>query len=471
MERALTGVRGRVTDALTGAPLAATLRIAGRTHPFYTDLPVGDFQRVLKAGSYLLEVGAAGYQPRTIPFTVASTRGDATRLDVTLWPLPTGFSATASRVAQDTDGDGWLEPGEAGQLAVTLRNGGAAASGIAGTLRPLTPWGRAQAGAAWPDLGPGAAAESLLPHLGLSVAPGAPAGHKLAFAIDWTAAGGARGTTDAIFVPLGAPTLTTRDATDTPRTIPNPGSTTSAVTVASDEELLETDVRVTINHPYLADLRVTLVAPDGTRVRLHARQGGSADNIDTTYDTLTAPADSLDVLRGRSSAGTWTLEVKDEAAGNAGSLQSWRLELKTRPWEIPLPEVLLRDVARAAGGATALSWWPVGSALSYRVYRGSDPRSFSGFGDVTGEDASASDTLFTDRSAAAPGALTCWLVSAAGVKGEGLLGHYGRLGPPSIPVRRQVAPHQRRGRQGRAGRSRRRNPARIPDSRSETRTL
>ena len=32
----------------------------------------------------------------------------------------------------------------------------------------------------------------------------------------------------------------------------------------------------------------------------------------------------------------------------------------------------------------------------------------------------------TDRSASAPGALTCWLVSAVGVKGEGLLGHYGR---------------------------------------------
>jgi carboxypeptidase D len=426
MERALTGVRGRVTDALTGAPLLATLRVAGRTHPFYTDLPVGDFQRVLKAGSYLLEVSAEGYQARTIPFSVTSTRGDATRLDVTLWPLPTGFSATGSRVAQDTDGDGWLEPGEAGQLAVTLRNGGAAASGIAGTLRPLTPWGRAQTGAAWPDLGPGAAAESLPPHLGLSVAPGAPAGHKLAFAVDWTAAGGARGTTDAFFVPLGAPTLTTRDATDTPKSIPNPGTTTSAVTVASDEELLETDVRVTINHPYLADLRVTLVAPDGTRVRLHARQGGSGDNINTTYDTLTAPADSLDVLRGRSSAGTWTLEVKDDAAGNAGSLQSWRLELKTRPWEIPLPEVLLCDLTRQAGGATALSWWPVGSALSYRVYRGSDPQASGSFVDVTSEDVSASDTAFTDRSASAPGSLTCWLVSAVGVKGEGLLGHYGR---------------------------------------------
>jgi subtilisin-like proprotein convertase family protein len=361
-----------------------------------------------------------------LPFTVASSRGDATRLDVTLFPNPTGLAVMASRAAQETDGDGWLEPGEAGQLAVTVRNGGGAASGISGALRPLTAYGLPQTGASWPDLGPGASAETTPPHFGLSVAPDAPAGHKLAFAIDWTTAHGASGTTDAFFVPIGAPSLTLRDATDTPKAIPNPGKTTSTIGVTLDEELEEVDARVRITHPYIADLRVVLVAPDGTRVRLHNRQGGSADDIDTAYDTLTAPVDSLDVLRGRSSAGTWTLEVQDAAAGNVGSLQSWRLELKTRPWETPLPEVLLRDLSRQPDGATALTWWPVGSALTYEVYRGSDPQSFDGFSAVTDEDVSASDTTFADRSTSATGSLTCWLVSAVGVKGEGLLGHYAR---------------------------------------------
>ena len=426
MERALTGVRGRVTDATTGAPLAAMLRVNGREHPFTTDLPVGDYQRVLKAGSYQLEVSADGYQTRVVPFTVTSSRGDATRLDVTLSPRTTGLAVTASRTAQETDADGWFEPGEAGQLAVTVKNAGAAATGIAGTLRPLTEYGHPQTGASWPDLAPGASAETIPPHFGLSVAPDAPAGHKLAFAIDWTTAQGASGTTDAFFVPIGAPSLTLRDATDTPKAIPNPGKTTSTIGVTLDEELEEVDARVQITHPYIADLRVVLVAPDGTRVLLHNRQGGSADNIDTTYDTLTAPVDSLDVLRGRSSAGTWTLDVHDAASGNVGSLQSWRLELKTRPWETPLPEVLLRDLSRQPDGATALTWWPVGSALTYAVYRGSDPQSFGSFTGVTNEDVSASDATFTDRSTSAAGSLTCWLVSAVGVKGEGLLGHYGR---------------------------------------------
>ena len=426
MERALSGVRGRVTDVTTGAPLAATLRVDGRQHPFFTDLPVGDYQRVLKAGSYQLEVSADGYQTRVVPFTVASSRGDATRLDVTLSPNPTGLAVTASRAVQETNADGWFEPGEAGQLAVTVRNAGGSATGITGTLRPLTAYGQPQTSALWPDLGTGASAETVAPHFGLSVAPNAPAGHKLAFAVDWTTAQGASGTTDAFFVPLGAPLLTQRDATDTPKAIPNPGKATSAIDVTLDEELEEVDVRVQITHPYIADLRVTLVAPDGTRVRLHSRQGGSADNIDTTYDTLTAPVDSLDVLRGRSSLGTWTLEVQDAAAGNVGSLQSWRLELKSRPWETPLPEVLLRDLSRQPAGATALTWWPVGSALTYKVYRGSDPQASGSFVDVTGEDVSASDTAFTDRSASTPGSLTCWLVSAVGVKGEGLLGYDGR---------------------------------------------
>ncbi len=426
MERALTGVRGRVTDAATGASVAATLRVVGREHPFYTDMPAGDFQRTLKAGSYQLQVSAVGYEPRTVPFSVASSRGDATRVDVALMPAATSLAVTASRVAADSNGDGWFEAGETGQLAVTARNTGGPATGFTGTLRSLTKYGAPATGASWPDLGAGASAETLPPHFGLAVAPDAPPGHKLGFAIDWTTAEGASGTTEAFFVPLGAPALAVRDSTDVPKAIPDLGTATSGVFIAFDEELVEVDVRVNIVHTYIGDLRVTLIAPGGTRVRLHDRQGGSADDIVTTYDTLTAPVDSLDVLVGRSSLGTWTLEVQDAASGDVGTLVGWGLDLKTRPWEDPLAEALLRTVSRAADGATQVTWWPVGSASSYRIYRGGDPRSFGGFEDVTGEDASPSDTTFTDRSPSPAGTLAYWLVTAVGYKGEGELGHYGR---------------------------------------------
>ncbi len=83
-ETALIGVRGLVTDGDTGAPLAATVSVVGRSHNMYTDPNVGDYHRMLMPGSYQLRVAATGYDAVTLPFTVAS--GPATRLDVPLYP-------------------------------------------------------------------------------------------------------------------------------------------------------------------------------------------------------------------------------------------------------------------------------------------------------------------------------------------------------------------------------------------------
>ena len=84
LETCLIGVRGIITDAGTGAPLAATVTVVGRNHPIYTDRQVGDYHRMLLPGNYSLQFTAAGYETRTIPVTVAS--GNATRLDVGMSP-------------------------------------------------------------------------------------------------------------------------------------------------------------------------------------------------------------------------------------------------------------------------------------------------------------------------------------------------------------------------------------------------
>jgi hypothetical protein len=86
METCLIGVRGIVTDATTGAPLAATVTVAGRNHPIYTDPDVGDYHRMLLPGTYQLTFAAAGHETRTLPATVVS--GPATRLDVVLGGPP-----------------------------------------------------------------------------------------------------------------------------------------------------------------------------------------------------------------------------------------------------------------------------------------------------------------------------------------------------------------------------------------------
>ncbi len=87
LENALKGVRGRVTDPL-GAPLAATVTLPGHDASnswVTTDPQVGDYHRLLAVGSYPMRFSAAGYLTRDFSNVVVTT-GDATRLDVVLWP-------------------------------------------------------------------------------------------------------------------------------------------------------------------------------------------------------------------------------------------------------------------------------------------------------------------------------------------------------------------------------------------------
>jgi serine protease len=78
--------------------------------------------------------------------------------------------------------------------------------------------------------------------------------------------------------------------------------------------LSSTQVAVNIVHTYIGDLKVDLVAPDGSIYTLHNRAGGSADNINQTY-TVNLSSEALN--------GTWKLRVNDNAAGDTGYINSW----------------------------------------------------------------------------------------------------------------------------------------------------
>ncbi|MFD3760437.1 S8 family serine peptidase [Streptomyces sp. NPDC058622] len=73
---------------------------------------------------------------------------------------------------------------------------------------------------------------------------------------------------------------------------------------------------VTIAHTYTGDLKVDLVAPDGSVYTLHNRTGGSADNIGQTY-TVNASTEAAN--------GTWKLRVNDNANGDTGKIDAWSL--------------------------------------------------------------------------------------------------------------------------------------------------
>ncbi|MCQ0023863.1 S8 family peptidase [Streptomyces somaliensis DSM 40738] len=77
-------------------------------------------------------------------------------------------------------------------------------------------------------------------------------------------------------------------------------------------------VEVNIQHTYIGDLRVQLVAPDGSAYLLKDYStGGSADNINTTY-TVNASSEVAN--------GTWKLRVTDNAQYDTGKIDSWALQ-------------------------------------------------------------------------------------------------------------------------------------------------
>jgi lysyl endopeptidase len=75
-------------------------------------------------------------------------------------------------------------------------------------------------------------------------------------------------------------------------------------------------VSVDIVHTYQGDLRVDLVAPDGTLYNIHDRSGGGTDNLVRTVN-FDLSSESLN--------GTWTLRVFDGGGGDVGYINSWSI--------------------------------------------------------------------------------------------------------------------------------------------------
>ena len=87
-------------------------------------------------------------------------------------------------------------------------------------------------------------------------------------------------------------------------------------------------VTVDVTHTFIGDLRLTLMAPSGTNVVLHSRNGGNADNIQRSFDLTSTPG--LAALSEQSIQGNWTLLVQDLAAIDVGTLNRWEIEIGGR---------------------------------------------------------------------------------------------------------------------------------------------
>jgi subtilisin-like proprotein convertase family protein len=141
-------------------------------------------------------------------------------------------------------------------------------------------------------------------------------------------------------------------STDVPKLILDGDRTLSVLPLSGVEgTITDLNVTLTIAHSYDQDLAVTLIGPDGTRVKLFEAVGGSGQNFtDTVLDDQAAtpieggtapftgsfrPMELLSVFNGQSANGLWQLEVVDNLPGDTGNLFAWTLNVAhTEPYAI-----------------------------------------------------------------------------------------------------------------------------------------
>ncbi len=123
LENALYGIRGIITDASTGDPLRAKVRLLG--HDFdssevFSDPAVGDYHRMIDPGTYDIEFSAPGYYVDTV-YSVSVTDFTAVHVDEALAPLP-----ILPELAYLSYSGPDINPGDNNvQINVTLINNGA----------------------------------------------------------------------------------------------------------------------------------------------------------------------------------------------------------------------------------------------------------------------------------------------------------------------------------------------------------
>ncbi len=172
--------------------------------------------------------------------------------------------------------------------------------------------------------------------------------------------------------PLGPVIFSTLDTTPAPTPIPDNNTLVSTIAIPDGFTIGDLDVLIDVSHADTSQLNLVLTAPDGvTSVTLIDNlQTSIVPDLATTilddeaanvinagtapYSGRFQPVQSnpgLAVFDGMNAAGTWTLEVTDEAAGVTGTLNRWNLVFTAMPNTVTAtPGVAIPD-----GGPAVLS--------------------------------------------------------------------------------------------------------------------
>ena len=301
------------------------------------------------------------------------------------------------------DGDANIEPNESWKLRVPLTNIGAAtANGITATLSTSTPGVTiSTANSAYPNLAPSATASNSSSFV-FRLGPSYPCGTPIQFSEQLTYSGANSPQTVALSASTGGiGAVQTFTYGGSPVPIPDgtnnvPGANANAplavsglngpvgtvnLTIAGSScSTTAGSTTVGIDHTYVSDLRIRLIAPDGTTVPVISGAGGSGHNFCQTalsdqssgpnIDSQTTsgapfsgsykPSSPLSAFRGLTGNGTWTLQAQDYFAADTGNIRAFSVAIAPVVCDVPppVPAISVADTSIAEGdsGTTVLSF-------------------------------------------------------------------------------------------------------------------
>ncbi len=123
-------------------------------------------------------------------------------------------------------------------------------------------------------------------------------------------------------------------------TVSRSGITYADVFMANDYPITDMDLEVSIQHTFLSDMILSLIAPDGTEVVLvknigvrqsnfvntvFDQEGSSFEESQAPFSGTFQPNESLEVFIGQSSYGRWRLKVEDLERADTGKIELFNI--------------------------------------------------------------------------------------------------------------------------------------------------